>query len=487
MNATLNASLNMINVTAHNNGLAPVPTLVVGLGQSGLSCVRFLAQQGVPFAVTDSREQPPGIVALRAECPTVKTGLGGFDEKLFAWAQRLIVSPGISLREPLIVDAQRRGVEVIGDIEVFARMAQAPIVAITGSNGKSTVTSLLSEMAKMAGRDVRTGGNIGTPALELLTENEPDFYLLELSSFQLDSTYALHAAATVVLNISADHLDRYADLAHYVASKRRIYSDAGLAAQGVAVFNRDDSQVAAMLAGNVQQQKISFGLGVPAEDQFGRISLNNESLNNENNELCLARGTEALLPVAQIRMSGEQAQVNALAALALGEVMGLPMADMLATLKTFSGLPHRTQFVAEIDGVRWINDSKGTNVGATLSAVQGLAGPLVLIAGGQGKGADFSPLVDAVKGKVRVVILLGEDAALMEKALTDVVPVVRMSSVKGSMEEAVAQAQSFAQPGDTVLLSPACASFDMFSGFVARGEAFMAAVRALPAVEGDGS
>jgi len=476
----------MINVTAHNNGLTPVPTLVVGLGQSGLSCARFLVQQGVPFAVTDSREQPPGIVALRAECPTVKTGLGDFDEKLFAWAQRLIVSPGVSLREPLIVDAQRRGVEVIGDIEVFARMAQAPIVAITGSNGKSTVTSLLSEMAKTAGRDVRTGGNIGTPALELLTENEPDFYLLELSSFQLDSTHALHAAATVVLNISADHLDRYDDLAHYVASKQRIYSDAGLAAQGVAVFNRDDSQVAAMLAGNVQQQKISFGLGVPAEDQFGRISLNNESL-NENSELWLARGTEALLPVAQIRMAGEQAQANALAALALGEVMGLSMADMLATLKTFPGLPHRTQFVAEVDGVRWINDSKGTNVGATLSAVRGLAGPLVLIAGGQGKGADFSPLADAVKDKVRVVILLGEDAVLMEKALADVVPVVRMSSVKGSMEAAVAQAQSLAQPGDTVLLSPACASFDMFSGFVARGEAFMAAVRALSAVGGDES
>ncbi len=492
LNATVNSALNMINATAHNNGLTPVPTLVVGLGQSGLSCARFLVQQGVPFAVTDSREQPPGIVALRAECPTVKTGLGDFDEKLFAWAQRLIVSPGVSLREPLIVDAQRRGVEVIGDIEVFARMAQAPIVAITGSNGKSTVTSLLSEMAKTAGRDVRTGGNIGTPALELLTENEPDFYLLELSSFQLDSTHALHAAATVVLNISADHLDRYDDLAHYVASKQRIYSDAGLAAQGVAVFNRDDSQVAAMLAGNVQQQKISFGLGVPAEDQFGRISLNNESLNNENlnsenNELWLARGTEALLPVAQIRMAGEQAQANALAALALGEVMGLSMADMLATLKTFPGLPHRTQFVAEIDGVRWINDSKATNVGATLSAVQGLAGPLVLIAGGQGKGADFSPLADAVKDKVRVVILLGEDAALMEKALADVVPVVRMSSVKGSMEAAVAQAQSFAQPGDTVLLSPACASFDMFSGFVARGEAFMAAVRALSAVGGDES
>ena len=462
----------MTNVTEHNNSLASVPTLVVGLGQSGLSCARFLAKQGVPFAVTDSREQPPGIVALRAELPTAETGLGGFDETLFAWAQRVIVSPGIALNEPLITDAQRRGVEVMGDIELFAQMAQAPIVAITGSNGKSTVTSLLGEMAKAAGGDVRVGGNIGTPALELLKENEPDFYLLELSSFQLDSTYSLRASAAVVLNVSADHLDRYDNLDQYVASKQRIYSDAGLAAQGTAVFNRDDPQVVAMLADNMPQQKISFGLGVPDDHQFGRIS--------RNSELWLARGTEALLPVAQIRMTGEQAQANALAALALGEVMGLPMATMLATLKTFPGLPHRTQFVADTDGIRWINDSKGTNVGATLSAVRGLAGPLVLIAGGQGKGADFSPLAEVIKDKVRAVVLLGEDAALMEKALADVAPVMQVSSI----EHAVAQARSFAQAGDTVLLSPACASFDMFSGFAARGEAFMAAVRALPTVKG---
>jgi len=471
----MNAALNMINVTEHNNGLVSIPTLVVGLGQSGLSCARFLAQHGVPFAVTDSRTQPPGIVALRAELPTVETHLGGFDETLFAWAQRLIVSPGVSLNEPLIADAQRRGVEVIGDVELFAQMAQAPIVAITGSNGKSTVTSLLGEMAKASDRAVRVGGNIGTPALELLEENEPDFYLLELSSFQLDSIHALHATAAVVLNISADHLDRYDDLTHYAASKQRIYSSAGLAAQGVAVFNRDDSLVVTMLTENVPQQKISFGLGVPDEDQFGRIS--------RNNELWLARGTEVLLSVAQLRMSGEQAQINALAALALGEVMGLPMTRMLDTLKTFPGLPHRTQFVAKVENVCWINDSKGTNVGATLSAVQGLSGPLILIAGGQGKDADFSPLVDVIKDKVRAVVLLGEDALLMKKVLEDVVPARLVSS----MEEAVMQAQSFAQSGDTVLLSPACASFDMFTGFAARGEAFETAVRALSAVKGGAS
>lgn len=456
----------MTNVAEHDKGLTPVPTLVVGLGQSGLSCARFLARQAVPFAVTDSRERPPGVDDLRAELPAVEISLGGFDEKLFQWAQRLIVSPGISVNEPLIVDAQRRGVEVIGDIEVFAWVAQAPVVAITGSNGKSTVTSLLAQMAKDAGRDVRVGGNIGTPALELIQEDEPDLYVLELSSFQLDTTFSLHAAAAVVLNISPDHMDRYHDLAHYAASKQRIFSDGDLSADAVAVINRDDACVAVMPVG--QHKKVSFGLGVPGENQFGRIE--------KDNQFWLARGAQALLPVSQMCMAGEHGQANALAALALGESVGLPMAGMLSTLQSFSGLPHRTQFVAEADGVTWINDSKGTNVGATLSALQGLDGPLILIAGGQGKGADFSPLRDVVRNKVRAVILLGEDAALIEQVLAGVVPVSQASN----MTAAVMRAQLLAQPGDAVLLSPACASFDMFTGFEARGEAFMAAVRALP-------
>jgi UDP-N-acetylmuramoylalanine--D-glutamate ligase len=247
-----------------------------------------------------------------------------------------------------------------------------------------------------------------------------------------------------------------------------------LSANGVAVVNRDDLCVAAMSVGG--HRKISFGLHTaPDENQFGRIE--------KNKQLWLARGTQALMPVAQMRMAGEHAQANALAALALGESMGLPMESMLSTLKTFAGLPHRTQYVAEINGVSWINDSKGTNVGATVSAVQGLAGPIVLIAGGQGKGADFSPLVDAIKDKVRAVILIGEDATLIERALVGVVPV----SHALSMEEAVTEAQALAQPGDTVLLSPACASFDMFSGFEARGEAFMAAVRTLSTDKGEAS
>ena len=460
----------MTKVTQQDNALSLVPTLVVGLGQSGLSCARYLARCGVPFAVTDSRAQPPAVDALRQELPEVEIALGGFDEKLFHWAQRLIVSPGVSISEPLIVAAQQRGVEVIGDIELFAREARAPIVAITGSNGKSTVTSLLTQMAQDAGRNALMGGNIGTPALELLEQGAADFYVLELSSFQLETTSSLNAVTAVVLNVSPDHMDRYRDFEHYAASKQRIFADGDLADTGVAVLNRDDACVASMSVG--EHRKLSFGLGVPQAGQFGRI--------NKDNQFWLARGAEALMPVSQMRMAGEQAQANALAALALGESMGLPMASMLSTLEHFSGLPHRTQFVAEADGVTWINDSKGTNIGATISAVQGLVGPLILIAGGQGKGADFSPLADAVKDKVRAVVLLGEDATLIEQAIAGVVPVSHVAS----MEAAVKQAQLLAQAGDTVLLSPACASFDMFNGFAARGEAFMAAVRDLPAVKG---
>ena len=464
-----------------DNGLQPLPTLVVGLGETGLSCARHLARQGVPLAVTDSRARPPGLEALRAELPAVQAHVGGFDAEQFAWAQRLVVSPGVALSEPLIAAAQERGVEVLGDIELFAREARAPIVAITGSNGKSTVTALLGEMASNAGREVRVGGNIGTPALALLGDSEPDLYLLELSSFQLETTHNLNAAAAAVLNISPDHLDRYASLADYVASKQRILAPGLLRPGGVAVVNRDDPRVVAMLADR-SGKTLSFGLGAPGEGQFGRIT--------RNGETWLARGTEALLPVTALAMAGEQAQANALAALALGEAIGeaigevteLPIAAMLATLQSFPGLAHRTQFVAETNGVRWINDSKGTNVGATLAAVQGLPGPLLLIAGGQAKGADFSPLADALRDKVQALILLGEDAARLEEALGDAAPVHHAAD----MSDAVHQAQQLAAPGDTVLLSPACASFDMFSGFAARGEAFMAAVHALASDAGGG-
>jgi UDP-N-acetylmuramoylalanine--D-glutamate ligase len=447
-------------------GLAPVPTLVVGLGKTGLSCVRFLAACGMPLAVTDSRTQPPALAEMQAEFGQLPLELGGFSEQRFLWAQRLVVSPGISLQQPLIAAARARGVEVMGDIELFARAAQAPVVAVTGSNGKSTVTLLLAEMARAAGREVRMGGNIGTPALELLAAAEPDFYVLELSSFQLDTTQSLDAKAAVVLNVSADHMDRYPDLAGYAASKQQLFA-MQTAAGDVMVINRDDPLVNAMTAG--QQRRVSFGLGAPEGNNYGR--------RDEQSERYLVRGEQRLLPVSALTLTGEHNQANALAALALGEAMGLPMTAMLSCLRSFTGLPHRMQFVADIAGVRWINDSKGTNVGATLAAIQGLAGPLILIAGGQGKGADFSPLREAMGDKVRAVVLLGEDAAQIAQvvsAMTDV-------QFASDMDDAVRQAQALARAGDTVLLSPACASFDMFNGFEQRGDVFMQVVHTLAA------
>ncbi len=435
-------------------------TLVVGLGVTGLSVLRFLRRRGVPVAVTDSRAEPPGREALEAEFGDLPAALGGFEPEWFEHARTLIVSPGVPVGEPLIRAARARGAEVIGDIELFAREAKAPVVAITGSNGKSTVTTLVSEMASDAGRAVRTGGNIGRPALELLTDSEPDLYVLELSSFQLETTASLDAAAAVVLNISPDHMDRYNGLADYAAAKQRVYRG-----HGVMVVNCDQPAVLAMQAPG--RPTVGFGLGRPLGNDFGLLQREGEDW--------LAHGEQPLMPVRELRMAGRHNQANALAALALGEAVGLPMESMLATLRRFAGLWHRTQWVAEIDGVRWYNDSKATNVGATLAAIEGLEGPLVLILGGQGKGADFLPLREPLSRKARAVVLMGEAAEDIAHVLDGVVPVRRAAD----MDEAVAQARALAEPGDAVLLSPACASFDMFDGFAARGDAFIRAVRAL--------
>jgi UDP-N-acetylmuramoylalanine--D-glutamate ligase len=447
-----------------------VPTLIVGLGQTGLSCARYLSKHGVPLAITDSRTTPPGLDAVAELGAAVQVAVGGFDPALFQWAQRLVVSPGVPVAEPLIQAALARGVEVMGDIELFARHLAATqpgvkVAAITGANGKSTVTALVGEMARDAGREVRVGGNIGTPALELLDDTVPDLYVLELSSFQLETTYSLDAKAAVVLNISPDHMDRYAGVADYAAAKQRIYHGTG-----VMVVNRDDPRVLAMA--DAARRVVSFGLDAPEPGQFGILIIANEEW--------LAKGDRLLLKTGELRMAGRHNQANALAALALGEALGLPLESMRETLKRFAGLPHRTQWVAQRDGVDWYNDSKGTNVGAALSAIHGLPGPLVLIAGGQGKDADFSALKPAVADKVRAVVLLGEDAPRIEAALAGVVPVLHAAD----MDDAVNQAAVAARPGDSVLLSPACASFDMFSGFAQRGEAFMAAVRRLA---GEGS
>lgn len=441
-------------------------TLIVGLGKTGLSCARYLAAQGVSLAMTDSRENPPGLESLRQELPDMALFLGGFQEEVFEAASRLVVSPGVALDQPLIQAAMQRGVEVLGDVELFARVAKAPVIAITGSNGKSTVTTLLGEMARMAGVKVAVGGNLGEPALDLL-DDEVDLYILELSSFQLESTWSLKPRASVVLNVSADHMDRYRDLQDYADTKAKVYHQAE-----VAVVNRDDPMVAAMV--DEASESLGFTLQAPQASDFG--------LHEQDGVNWLSEGHAPLIPVSELRIPGRHNQANALAALALGSAAGFPQNDMLAALRSYTGLPHRTQWVADKAGLRWYNDSKGTNVGATISALNGLHSDqgesrTVLIAGGECKDADFSELVDVAVKTTRGVVLIGRDAPVIRSVLEGRVKLVDAQS----MDEAVASAYRLAQPGDRVVLSPACASFDMFSNFEQRGEAFIAAVEAFEA------
>ncbi len=436
-------------------------TLIVGLGVTGLSCVRFLARQGVQLAVADSRSEPPGLDELNAEYPDIAVFLGPFEDQPFDTADRLVVSPGVAVSTRQIDAARRRGVPVVGDIELFAQHAAAPVVAITGSNGKSTVTTLLGEMAKASGLQVAVGGNLGTPALDLL-DDAVGLYVLELSSFQLETTYSLQAAVATVLNVSADHMDRYASVEEYAAAKERVLRGAG-----VGVYNADDPRVAAMSGAD---DAWYFTLGESQHDKmFGICSLDGDEY--------LCRGEQPLLAVDELRIPGLHNRANALAALAIGSALGLDLTAMLDTLRSFRGLPHRTEFVAEGAGVTWYNDSKGTNVGATVAALCGLHrgddSRTVLIAGGDCKGADFSELASVLEGRVRGVVLIGRDA----DAIAVVVPASIARVTAADMDDAVAQAAALALPGDRVLLSPGCASFDMFSGFAERGERFMQAVR----------
>jgi len=435
--------------------------LVVGLGITGLSAVRYLVSQGKEVVVADSRHKPPGLNELEKEFPGVSVVLGEFDEALFMGASQIVMSPGVSLKEEVVQHAIEQGVDVIGDIELFAQNVNAPVLAVTGSNGKSTVISLLGEMAKAANIKYAVGGNIGVPALCLL-DNEVDLYILELSSFQLESIKSLKPVAAAVLNVSPDHMDRYASYAEYVQAKQHVYDHCK-----VAVINRDDSLVNAMESGH--KLVTGFSVNEPAQGDFGLRMFEGVSW--------LCKGGKQLIEQGSLKLGGKHNTANALAALALGEAAGMPMESMLSALKVFSGLPHRTQLVAEKQSVTWINDSKGTNVGATIAAIRGIQAKnkLLLIAGGVAKDADFSPLKDAIKDKVRSVILIGKDAPKIEQALEGEVPVWYAKD----MQDAVQIAADLSHPEDTVLLSPACASFDMFNGYEKRGEAFVKAVEGL--------
>jgi UDP-N-acetylmuramoylalanine--D-glutamate ligase len=393
--------------------------------------------------------------------PTIPLRVGGLDISLIDGAECVVASPGVSLAEPFFVEARRRGVEIVGDVELFARAADAPVVGITGTNGKSTVTTLVGRMAQRAGLRVRVGGNLGEPALDLLAA-ATQLYVLELSSFQLDATSSLDLKAATVLNVSPDHLDRYTSVSAYADSKARIFARCE-----TAVINLDDPLVVAMPRPG--RKTVSFSLRASIGADY--------AVATRDGEWWLTRRDEALLPVSAMKIKGLHNAANALASLALGDALGLGMPAMLEELASFTGLAHRSQWVADVHGVTYINDSKGTNVGATIAAVSGMQGPLVMIAGGDGKNQDFAALADAFRGKVRHTVLIGRDAAAVAVALAGVCTLEMCSS----LEDAVRAAATAAKPGDTVLLSPACASLDMFRDYTHRGAVFTQAVKELAA------
>jgi UDP-N-acetylmuramoylalanine--D-glutamate ligase len=440
----------------------PSCAVVVGLGKTGYSVARYLLARGVRVAVTDSRAAPPELERLAASSGEIIVRTGGFDAALLDGAEMVVVSPGVAPQGAFFERARSLALPIVGDIELFARAAAAPIVGITGTNGKSTVTTLVAQMARRARRAVAVGGNLGVPALELLdrsADSPAQLYVLELSSFQLETTNSLAPLAAAVLNVSADHLDRYADIDAYAAAKARIFTHSAFA-----LINLDDARVARMLRPG--QRHLSFALRDPAADY---------RLIGRGDDTWLSSHGERVVPLAELKLAGLHNAANALAALALAEALGLQRAACIDELREFPGLPHRTQWVADVNGVRYIDDSKGTNVGATLAAVAGLPGPLLVIAGGDGKEQDFSPLQSAFAGKVRAALLIGRDARRLGAALGGVCE----CEYCPSLEAAVEQAARRARPGEVVLLSPACASLDMFRDYAHRGEVFAQAVRGL--------
>jgi UDP-N-acetylmuramoylalanine--D-glutamate ligase len=448
--------------------------LVLGLGDTGLSCLRWLAPRGARLRAADTREAPPALGAVRAHFPGVELSLGPFDEALLAGVDTVAASPGIALREPVLRAAAARGIEIVGDVEIFARALGdvapgARVLGITGTNGKSTVTALAGAMGRAARFRTQVAGNIGLPVLEALakysdrahgTAAESDLFVIELSSYQLETTSSLALDAAAMLNLTQDHLDRYDTMADYARAKERIFRNAA-----VRVVNRDD----AWSRGMGGERPLSFGLGEPAaEDEWGL----------DRSATMLRRGSQDLLPTGEVAMQGLHNAANALAAHALLTAIGAPRPALARALREFKGLPHRVELVTEVGGVRFYDDSKGTNVGATVAALEGFREPVVLIAGGEGKGQDFAPLAPAVKARARAVILIGRDAPALAAALGPTrIPLERAES----MDNAVAAAFARAQPGDAVLLSPACASFDMFRNYAHRGDAFAEAARRLVA------
>ena len=436
---------------------------VIGTGITGLSVARFLAARQEAFIVLDTRTNPPNLENVQQEFPNITIECGELNPETLLACDEIIVSPGVAMATPAIEQAKNAGIPVVGDIELFVRHAKAPIIAITGSNAKSTVTTLVGEMARAAGIRVAVGGNLGTPALDLLND-AVELYVMELSSFQLETVTKLNAKVATILNISADHLDRYDSLRAYILAKLRIY----FGAEHI-VVNRKDVLTHPPFAAGVKP--IYFG---------GNADFGSFGLIKENGQEFLAKNLTPLMPASELKIRGRHNVDNALAALALGDAAGIPMDAMLDTLKQFKGLKHRCEFVADKNGIEFYNDSKGTNIGATLAAIQGLARDpqqLIIILGGEGKGQDFTELAPTLKAINSQVILIGRDAPIIEQALAQATKITHANS----MPDAVSKAFQIAHHGDAVLLSPACASFDMFKNYEDRGEKFCAAVQELTA------
>lgn len=421
--------------------------VIIGLGITGLSCVDFFLTRGVTPRVVDTRVSPPGLDKLPAE---VDRHLGSLNEDWLLAADLIVASPGIALATPALADAAAEGVEIVGDIELFCREAQAPIVAITGSNGKSTVTTLIGEMAKAAGWSVGVGGNIGLPALTLLKQPS-QLYVLELSSFQLETTSSLHAAAATILNVTEDHTNRYpCGIQQYRAAKLRVYDHAQ-----VCVVNADDALT--MPVKGADARCISFG-----------VDVGDYHLNTQQGETWLRVKGERILNTKEIFLVGQHNHTNALAALAVADAVGIPRAPALTALTTFTGLPHRFQCVWQRNGVRWINDSKATNVGSTEAALNGLQveGTLHLLLGGDGKSADFLPLRRYLQGDNIRLYCFGRDGAQLAALRPEI------AEQTDTMEQTLRVIATRVAPGDLVLLSPACASLDQFKSFEQRGDEF---------------
>jgi len=450
-----------------NNEWQGRSVLVLGLGDTGLSSIRWLASRGARLRAADTRAAPPALEAVRAGHPDVEIALGAFDEALLAEVDAVVASPGIALREPVLRAAAARGIEILGDVEVFAReIAARPrgarVIGITGTNGKSTVTALAGAMGRRAGRRTVVCGNIGLPVLDALDSaegHEADLFVVELSSYQLETTASLALDAAAMLNLTQDHLDRYGSMAEYARAKERIFRHAR-----TRVVNRDDAWSRAMAGG---ERTFSFGLGVPQDDSEWGL---------DASRAFMRRGHANLMATDGMAMKGLHNAANGLAAHALLTAVGAPSPPLIEAMREFNGLRHRVELVAEARGVRFFDDSKGTNVGATVAALEGFRTQVVLIAGGDGKGQDFSPLAPAVRERARAVVLIGRDAPVLQAALAGTgVPVERTAT----LPEAVALAFERAQAGDAVLLSPACASLDMFRNYGHRGDVFAEAARSL--------